>query len=746
MTIDPHNEDVIWFPQVSMLKTIDGGSSIRAVKAGGWDYHDLWIDPQQPDRIVVGSDAGVSLSADGGATWTRPALPISQLYHVSVDSRVPYRVLGSVQDLGTVSGPSSSWLNESILLSEWHSVGGGEAGHIVADPSAPDTIWAGEYLGYISRWNGRTRQSSHVGIYPENGSGHGVGDLRYRFQWTSPIVISPHDPEVVYHAGNVLFRTDDRGQSWTAISPDLTRNDETKQRWSGGPITGDNTGVEFYGTIFAVAESPIEPGVIWAGTDDGLVHLTRDGGTNWQAVTPDDLPDWTTVTVIEASRWDAATAYVVADAHRLDDETPYLWKTSDHGKSWKRLGGDLDPEVYLHVVREDTVRRGMLYLGTERGVLVSRDDGKSWQSLRLNLPTVAIADLTVAGDDLVVGTLGRSIWILDDLAAVRELSEEIRSQPAHLFAPGAAIRRHVVSEWNAPLGSRDGAGTNPPFGAAFTYWLAEKPEEPITVEVLDAEGTIVRKLSSELEPAYTEKDHTDWNPAEKREPALKTKPGLNRASWDLVYDRARWVRGSRTDTGGPGPGPRALPGDYTLRLTVAGESVTQPLRVEADPASTASAEQRQAQFEFSRDLRDRMSAVADTVDLLRDVREQVADRTERLAGRPDATELIELGNKLVAELDALEEELHNPRAEVDYDVLAGRDGGAKLYSRLGWLANGAWEHDGPPTQGMREVADLLDAEFTDHRRALDDALRTDLAEFNAQADTIDLPHVIVPED
>jgi len=747
MTISPDNEDVVWFPQVGLLKTIDGGNAIRAVKGGGWDYHDLWIDPEQPDRIVVASDAGVSLSGDGGKTWVRPAIPISQLYHVSVDTNVPYRVLGSVQDLGTVSGPSSSWLNESILLSEWHSVGGGEAGHVVADPRDPDVIWAGEYLGFISRWDGRTRQAPHIGIYPENGSGHSAGDLGYRFQWTSPIVVSPHDPAVVYHAGNVLFRTNDGGQSWTAISPDLTRDDEAKQRWSGGPITGDNTGVEFYGTIFAVAESPAERGVIWAGSDDGLLHVTRDGGANWNAVTPRDLPEWTTVAIVEASRWDAATAYVVADAHRLDDETPYLWKTTDYGENWKRLGKNLDPEVYLHVVREDPVRRGMLYLGTERGVLVSRDDGENWESLRLNMPTVAIADLVVAGDDLVIGTLGRSIWILDDLTAVREISDQIRSRPAHLFAPGTAIRRHHVSKWNAPLGSRDGAGANPPFGAAFTYWLADKPEEPITVEILDADGAIVRKLSSELEPAYTEPDHTDWDPTEKkRKPALKTKPGLNRASWDLVYEKSRWVRGSRIDTGGPGPGPRALPGAYTLKLTVNGEVHTRPLRVDPDPGSTASEADLKAQFDFCLELRDRMSGVADAVDALRSIREQVADRTERLAQRPPAAEWVALGHRIVAELDAIEEELHNPRAEVSYDILAGRDGGAQLYSRLGWLASGAWEHDGPPTQGMREIADRLEADHDEQRRALDRVLQVDLADFNARAAEIDLPFVIIPED
>jgi photosystem II stability/assembly factor-like uncharacterized protein len=386
LTIDPSNADVVWFPQVGMLKTTDGGKSVHSVKSGGWDYHDVWIDPSNAERMIVASDAGVSLSQDRGTTWVRPPMAIAQFYHLSVDTRTPYRVLGSLQDFGTVSGPSNSLHSGGIFLSDWHSVGGGEAGHVVADPGDPDTVWAGEYLGYISRFDQRTGQAPHVGIDPDDGSGHGAEDLRYRFQWTAPIVISPHDPKIVYHAANVLFKTEDGGQSWQAISPDLTRNDATKQKWAGGPITGDNTGVEFYNTIFAVAESPVERDLIWAGTDDGLVHLTRDGGASWSDVTPDGIPEWGTVSTIEASRWDVGTAYVVVDAHRLDDETPYLFKTTDFGGSWKSLTNGLDPEIYLHVVREDTRLQGMLYLGTERGVMVSRDDGASWQPLRLNMP------------------------------------------------------------------------------------------------------------------------------------------------------------------------------------------------------------------------------------------------------------------------------------------------------------------------------------------------------------------------
>jgi photosystem II stability/assembly factor-like uncharacterized protein len=742
LTIDPANADVVWFPQVSMLKTSDGGKSIRAVKGGGWDYHDVWIDPDNTKRMIVGSDAGVSLSRDGGETWFRPDLPISQFYHLSVDTSMPYRVMGSLQDYGTVSGPSNSLHGGGILYSDWHSVGGGEAGHVVADPSDPDIVWAGEYLGYISRFDGRTGQAPHMGIYPDDGSGHGAEDLRYRFQWTAPIVISPHDPEVVYHAANLLFKTSDGGQSWQAISPDLTRDDETKQKWSGGPITGDNTGVEFYNTIFAVAESPIEAGVIWAGTDDGLVHLTRDGGESWSNVTPSGVPEWGTVSTIEASRWDAGTAYVAVDAHRLDDETPYLFKTADFGRSWKSITAGLDPEVYLHVVREDTRRKGMLYLGTERGVMVSRDDGTSWESLRLNMPTVSVVDLAVAGDDLVVGTLGRSAWILDDLTPVREMSKEVEAAAEHLFEPLPAVRWRYAS---SAYGSKDGAGKNPPKGAIITYYLAEKPEGEITIEVLDADGVVVRRLSSELRKPYTSPDHPDWNPESKAKPELKAEKGLNRASWDLAYGEPKWMPDARFDTGKPMPGPLVVPGDYTLRLAVEGRSKTQPLTVELDPRSSASASDLQQQLDFALGVRGQLARIADMVESIRGIREQVKDRNERLAENPDASELVELGKKLIADLTAVEEEIHNPHAEVNYDVLAGRHGGAQMYSRLSWLFSTSGDHDGPPTQGMLEVAADIEGQLKQQESALDGLLSDDLARLNELASELEVPYVVTPE-
>jgi len=743
LTIDPLNADVVWFPQVSMLKTTDGGKSIRAVKGGGCFYYDVWIAPENTKRIIVGSDGGVSLSSDGGETWFRASMPIVQFYHLSVDTSTPYRVMGSLQDFGTASGPSNSLHSGGILSSDWHRVGGGEAGHVVAEHSDPDIVWAGDSLGIITRYNRRTGQAPHVGIYPDNGSGHGAVDLRYRFQWTAPIVISPHDPKVVYHAANVLFKTSDGGQSWQAISPDLTREDETTQAWAGGPITGDNTGVEFYNTIFAVAESLIEAGLIWAGSDDGLVHLTRDGGQNWSSVTPTGIPEWGTVSAIEASRWDAGTAYVVVDAHRLDDETPYLFKTSDFGRSWKSLTTGLDPEIYLHVVREDTRREAMLYLGTERGVMFSRDDGASWESLRLNMPTVSVVDLAVAGDDLVVGTLGRSAWILDDLTPVREMSTEIAADQEHLFAPLPAIRWRYAS---APFGSRDGAGENPPRGAIITYHLAEEPEGEITLEVLDADGALIRRLSSELGKQYDSPDHPDWGPGSKPKPELTTEAGLNRVSWDLTYGEPKWMSDARFDDGKPRPDPPVVPGAYTLRLTVEGRSTTQPLVVELDPRTSVSESDLEEELIYGLGVRAQLAKIVDMVETIRGVRDQVKDRNTRLAENPDASELVDLGKKLIADLNAVEEEIHNPHAEVDYDVLAGRHGGAKLYSRVAWLLELAGDHDGPPTQGMVEVAAETERELAQQESVLDGLLTEDLGRLDELASELGVPYVVTPTD
>ncbi len=741
LTVSPANPDEVWAPNVPMLKSIDGGKTFKQVWLSHGDHHDLWIDPRNPKRMIGADDGGADVSLDGGDTWNPAALPIGQFYHVSVDNRVPFNLAGALQDIGTAQGPSNSLSGRGISNSDWHNVGGGEAGWVVSDPSDPNIVYAGEYLGIITRYDHRTQDTRNVSAWPENPSGWGAKDMRYRFQWTAPIAVSPHDPKTVYHGGNVIFRTTDGGQTWSPISPDLTRDDKSKQQWSGGPITGDNTGVETYCTVFVIAESPLEKGLIWAGSDDGLVHVTRDVGGHWEDVTKNvpGMPEWGMVSMIEPSRFDAGTAYLVVDAHRLDDMMPYLWKTSDYGHTWKRLDGRLPRDIYLHSVREDPQIQGMIYLGTERGVTFSRDGGGTWQSLKLNLPTVAVHDLAIEDGSLVVATHGRSMWILDDLDAVREATPEVAAKDVHLFSAPDATRWvwHSGARYSGPRGQ------NPPAGARIFYWLKEEPKGPVTIEILDTDGRLVRKLSSEaIEPTGSteavEEERNflkDW--------ALPKGKGLQRAIWDLNWDGAEMIQGGILDNGYPLIGPTAIPGTYTLKLTVDGKTETTQLRLLPDPRSTVTQEELAEQLRFSLDIRDAITRLTRTGEQLRSVRRQLQTRNDLLKKDPRAEELVEVSEVLLKKVDDVEARLHNPTAEVSYDVLAMK-GGAKLYSRLSPLFDFTKGGDGAPTQGAKDVfaaqkqeLDALDAEW----KAI---VAGDLPALNEQARKLDLPVVYIP--
>jgi len=730
LTVDPRNADVVWFPQVPMLKTVDGGKTITSVKGiHHGDHHDLWIDPRDPRRMIASNDGGVDVSVDGGESWNAAALPISQLYHVSADSSVPYRVMGAMQDLGTASGPSHSLASAGIQAGHWHTVGGGEAGHAVADPSDPAVVYAGEYFGIFTRYDRRTGQARNVSAWPDNPSGHGAGFPRYRFQWTAPIAVSPHDPKTVYHGGNVLFRTKDGGQSWAPISGDLTRDDETKQRWSGGPITGDNTGAEYYCTIFAVAESPREAGLIWVGSDDGLVHVTRDGGATWTNVTANvpGLPEWGTVSLIEPSPHDAAVAYLVVDAHRMDDMRPHLWKTADYGKTWKRLGAGLAQDVYLHAVREDPKAKGTLYAGSERGVVFSPDDGATWKELKLNLPTVAVHDLVVKDDDLVVGTHGRSIYILDDVTPLREWSKAVEASAAHLFTARPVVRWQLEPPVSSQL---KGPGENPPAGAIVYYWLREEPKDDVALEVLDASGAVIRTLSSrKVEPAVKEDDPDEEGPAPK---PLPKQAGLQRTVWDLRHAPPTRIRGAKWDSGDPTSGPLVLPGTYRLRLRAAGQALETPVEVRLDPRVSVARDALEQQLAFTLSLRDDLDRLAATVHALRAVREQLSARVAPVRGRAGLEPLVAAADAVTAKCDSIEARLHNPKAEIFYDILA-MPGGAQLWSRLLPLYSWAGEGDGAPTQGMREVHALLRGELSGLVAEWKAVVSTDLPALNARA-------------
>jgi photosystem II stability/assembly factor-like uncharacterized protein len=779
LTVDPKNADVVWCPQVPLLKSIDGGKTFTRVKGPHHgDHHDIWIDPKDPKRIIDSNDGGVDVSSDGGKTWQAPPLPIAQFYHISVDNRRPYFISGTMQDIGTAQGPSNSLSQHGIPVSAWYAIGGGEAGHTSSDPADPNIVYATEYGGFISRYSRRTRQARSIGVYPYNPSGHAASDLKYRFQWTAPVLASRHDHRVVYHAANVLFRTGDGGQTWEPISRDLTRNDRSKQKWSGGPITGDNTGVEVYGTIFALAESPLDRGLLWAGSDDGLVHVTRDGGKNWENVTPTSkgLPDWATVRCIEASPFNDGTAYVVAEAHLLDDRKPYLFRTDDFGKSWRSLTARMPAEGYLCVVREDPQRKGMLYAGDEKGVLFSPDGGASWQRLKLNLPTVRVTDLAVKDGDLVVGTNGRSIWILDDLTPLRQWSPAVAENGVHLFGVRPAVRYRYAATLAEK--ARRGAGANPPAGASIHYHLKSRPKGEIALEFLDEGGKVVRTLTSKKRPEEPE-DLGGYAGGLLKEPVLGTEPGLHRVVWDLRYRGADAIRGARVDTGNPRQGPLVVPGTYKARLKVGGKALTTTvevwydlrtipratlarlrklalgaeataqgtpwdkmerllLREEAGTPAKALAEQLQLALR----IRDDITLLSQTVEQLRALRKQISDRSALLKDNKKAAQLLKSSAAVLLKLDGLEGKLHNPRAEVAYDILAQK-GGAQLYSQLIWLFEQIREGDGAPTQGMKET-------FAQQHKLLEEyrkdwrALLTRVAGLNALARKLELPGIIVP--
>jgi photosystem II stability/assembly factor-like uncharacterized protein len=742
LTVNPQNADDVWLPQVPMLRSIDGGRKVDTVKGlHHADHHDVWIDPKNPKRMIAANDGGVDISTNAGETWFAPPLPISQFYHVSVDTRTPYHISGAMQDLGTAQGPSLS-RGGNVSLADWYGVGGGEAGHVVSDWSDPNIVYAGEYLGIITRYDHRTGESRNISAWPENPSGHGGEDMRYRFQWTAPIASSPHDAKVIYHGAQVVLRTADGGQSWEAISGDLTRNDKSKQKWSGGPITGDNTGVETYCTIFAIAESPKQKGLVWVGSDDGLVHVTRDGGKTWSNVTAAmaGAPEWGTVSMIEPSPFDAATAYVVFDAHRLDDMRPYLFKTTDVGKTWTRLDHSLPKDVYLHAVREDPAKRNQLYLGTERGVSYSADGGATWRPLKLNMPTVAVHDLVVKDDDLVVGTHGRSIWVLDNLQPMREMTPAIAQTPVHLFPAGDAVR------WRMGGGSwadRHGRFTNPAYGAAIHYFLKDKAKGELKIEILDARNAVVRTLSSVArEPDYSSEDD---DPATFKKAALSTAAGVQVAAWDLAWEGATKIKGGKIDTGDPSAGPRAVPGSYTVRLTVDGRTLTTPLKVVADPRGSLPQRDLETQLAFALRVRDNISKLTGLVNQVRAVREQLEARVKTLHYRtaePAVFALLKLSEETIARSTLLENRLHNPTADIVYDILAMR-GGTRLYSRLSPLQMWAVEADGPPTAGMNQVLDEQEKELAALERETQSFLATEVAAVNAAASKLELGFVIV---
>ncbi len=570
---DPSAIDTVYALNTGMLRSIDGGKTFNLVSATHGDHHALWIDPNNSKSLINANDGGASISLDGGNTWsTQDNQPTGQFYHVATDNRFPYYVYGAQQDNSNLAVASFS--DEGVIgPRDWYPAGGGESGFVVPDPRNPNIIYSDAENQY-ARFDVHSQQSQNISPDPIDNSGHPASELTHRFNWTSPLMISLHDPDAIYAASEVLWKSTDRGMSWRIISPDLTRNDKTKQTASGGPLTKDITSVEYYDTIFALAESPLRKGNLWIGTDDGLVQLTEDDGAHWRNVTPAAMPAWSTVSMTEPSHFDPAVAYIAVDRHRLDDIAPYAWKTADSGKTWISIAAGLPPGAVVHVVREDPVRRGLLYAGTELGVFLSFDGGDHWSPLQHGLPVTPIHDLTVHGADLVAATHGRGFWILDDLTPLRQA--KATSDDLVLYSPQTALRLYYPDQVN----SRRPVGANPPAGAVIDYVLPADVSTELTMEIVNAKGEPIRHLSSTK--TNKEVQPPEWPDQIVASDLIPAKAGMNRLVWDLRYDDPVQIPGAFYEGEAP-RGPIVPPGQYQLRLKLGDQIRTAALTVVADP-------------------------------------------------------------------------------------------------------------------------------------------------------------------
>ena len=733
---DTENADGVYVLNVQFHKSIDGGRTFSTISVPHGDNHDLWIDPNNSRRMIESNDGGANVTNDGGQTWTEQDQATAQFYRVTIDNDFPYNIYGAQQDNSTVRIPSQTD-SFGIDESHWYSVGGGESGWIAPHPENSDIVFAGSYDGFLTRDDYRTKQSRIVNVYPDNPMGSGAEGMKYRFQWNFPILFSPHKTDgkyPLYAAGNILFRSMDEGQSWKAISPDLTRDDKSKQGTSGGPITQDNTSVEYYCTIFTVAESTLQKGVIWAGSDDGFVHITRDNGKNWENITPKNMPEWIQINSIDASTFDVGTAYVAATAYKSDDFKPYLYKTTDFGKTWKKITNGIPEEAFTRVVRADPNRRGFLYAGTETGMYFSSNDGENWQSLQLNLPVVPITDLAIhkGMKDLVVATQGRSFWVLDDMTLLYQMPEAQRAD-TFLFKPEDTYR---TPGFGATLPPTATIGANPPNGAVVHYYLKEEPKQEITLEFLDSSGKLIRKFSEKVK-----KKGAPPTPPTPGEPSLPMETGLNQFVWNFRLPNATGIPGLIL-WGGSLAGPRIVPGNYAVRMTVDGKAVsTENFAVKSDPRVPTTQAEFQEQYDFLLKTRDKISETHEAILEIRDLRNQLKDLSARL--KPEHKDLKDKASEVMKKLTEVEEVLMQTKIKSSQDAL---NYPIKLNNKLAGLASVVGASDHAPTSQSYDVYNDL-VEKIDAQLAIFAKIKSeDVTAFNKMFSQKNLPIITTKEE
>ncbi len=668
---DPAEKDTVYVLNVGMGKSTDGGKTFSGMRTPHSDNHDLWIAPDNPKRMVQANDGGANVSLDGGQTWTEQTFPTSQFYHVTTDNSFPYRILGAQQDNSTVRIPSRV-AGGLITDKDWTSTAGGESGYIAVKPDNPNIVFGGSYGGYLTMFNHGNNESRNVDPWPDNPMGHGAADLVQRFQWTYPILFSSHNPNVLYTCSQYVLRSTNLGQSWEKISPDLTRNDKSKMGPSGGPLTKDNTSVEYYGTVFTLAESPRDRNILWAGSDDGRIHITRDGGKNWKEITPSDMPQWGLASMIEASPFEPGTAYLAVDNHENNDYRPFAYKTTDFGTTWTKITNGFESDDFLRVIREDKKQKGLLYAGTERGVMVSFNGGTNWQPLKMNLPVTPVHDLAWKEDDLIAATHGRAFWVLDDVTPLQQLAKD-GSKKARVFAPKDAYR----VRWGGGGGRRRGAGgaapvatvgANPSSGLVLSYYLPASAKN-VLIQVLDSKGRVVTKQNGPTEPGFQRV--SAW----LQYPSFKTLPGM-----------ILWSGSSFPIT--------APPGKYTAEVTIDGTTSRHDFNWRRDPTIMANDRDLVEQFEFQMEIVARITQANEAVQKCRDLREKVKAK--------------DANSPLIAELTSIEEAIYQTKNRSGQDPL---NYPIRLNDKLSGVLSNVSSGDAKPTAQSREVYKMLSGQL-----------------------------------
>lgn len=714
---DPKNENTVYICNVGFHRSKDGGKTFTQINTPHGDHHDFWIDPEDSQRMIVADDGGAQISFDGGNYWsTYHNQPTAQFYRVSTDTHFPYRILGAQQDNSTVRIMSRTYAG-SITENDWSSTAGFESGFVVANPLNPDIVYGGNYGGYISRLDHKTGENRTVSVWPESPIGSGADVLKYRFQWNFPIFFSPHNPKRIYACGNVLFKSENEGASWEAISPDLTTNDKSKQAASGGIITKDNTSVEYYCTLFAAAESPLEKDLLWVGSDDGLVNVSKDGGQHWENVTPKGIPAWMMWNSIEIDPYKKGAAYLVGTRYKLDDYTPYLFKTEDYGKSWKKITNGIASNHFTRVLIADNVRSGLLYCGTEFGMYISFDDGASWKSFQQNLPLVPITDLTLKENDLVVATQGRSFWVLDDLSALQQMSTTITSKNIFAFTPRSVYRTDGYV--NANPGN---AGINPPAGLVLDYFLKDFSDTAfLKIALYDKESKLIRSFNTKAD----------------KEEKLEAKKGMNRFVWDLYYPPAEKIEDMILWSGSVG-GPKAAPGNYTAVIKSRNDSVRINFTVVADPNYKISQSEYEAQFKFLLKTRDKFSETQKGIKQIREFRQQINELSARLAKDSTLKEVKSTGDSIVKKLTRIEETLYQTKVKSGQDVL---NYPIRLNDKLSAVYDAANSGYMAPSKQVQEVYEVLASQIDAELAKLKVIKETDVKKLNAFLKEKDVPFI-----